>query len=199
MQSNTAGSGRLPRMKQKQAKPTQSVQWLPAERLGQLDVDARLRPWLIGKGLLSERVKAACGERYALRLVDQWSGILSSSHKLGLKSDDHAGLFRDVEMVRGDQVWVFAQTVTPDSTLCLHPWLAEMGDAPLDGVLTELSGMERSAYEYAWVPVDDALAARAVREADIKPAGLWARRSRVSLRGAPLLMQEVFLPAMGFA
>jgi len=28
---------------------------------------------------------------------------------------------------------------------------------------------------------------------------LWARRSRVSLRGAPLLMQEVFLPAMGFA
>jgi chorismate-pyruvate lyase len=41
------------------------------------------------------------------------------------------------------------------------------------------------------------LTARALREAEVKPAGLWARRSRVALRGAPLLMQEVFLPAMG--
>jgi chorismate-pyruvate lyase len=39
--------------------------------------------------------------------------------------------------------------------------------------------------------------ARALRDADVKPEGLWARRSRVALRGAPLLMQEVFLPGMG--
>jgi chorismate-pyruvate lyase len=38
---------------------------------------------------------------------------------------------------------------------------------------------------------------RALRDADVKPEGLWARRSRVALRGAPLLMQEVFLPGMG--
>jgi chorismate-pyruvate lyase len=41
------------------------------------------------------------------------------------------------------------------------------------------------------------VAARALRDAELKPAGLWARRSRVSLRSAPLLMQELFLPAMG--
>lgn len=191
-------------MKPKQARPLQSVQWLPAERLGQLNVDANLRPWLIGKGLLSVRLKEACGERYALRLVDQWTGLLSSSHKLGLKAQDNAGLFRDVEMLCADRVWVFAQTLTPDSTLCLHPWLAELGDAALDETLHGLSGMERSSYEYAWLPVDDApgndsLASRALREAEVKPAGLWARRSRVALRGAPLLMQEVFLPAMGRA
>jgi chorismate--pyruvate lyase len=183
-------------MKLKQAKSLQSVQWLPAERLGQLSVDANLRPWLIGKGLLSRRVKEACGDRYALRLVDQWSGLLSSSHKLGLRADDNAGLFRDVEIFRGDQVWVFAQTVTPDSTLCLHPWLAELGDTALDETLQGLSGIERGSYEYAWVPVADPLTLRALREADVKPAGLWARRARVTLRGAPLLMQEVFLPAM---
>jgi chorismate-pyruvate lyase len=92
---------------------------------------------------------------------------------------------------------VFAQTVTPDSTLCRHPWLAELGDTALDETLQGLSGVVRSSYEYAWVPVDDPLTARALREAEVKPAGLWARRSRVALRGAPLLMQEVFLPAMG--
>jgi chorismate-pyruvate lyase len=41
--------------------------------------------------------------------------------------------------------------------------------------------------------------ARALRDADIKPAGLWARRSRVCLRSAPMLMQELFLPAIGRA
>jgi chorismate-pyruvate lyase len=49
----------------------------------------------------------------------------------------------------------------------------------------------------SWLPGDDALVARALREAELKPAGLWARRLRIALRGAPLLIQEVFLPATG--
>ena len=65
--------------------------------------------------------------------------------------------------------------------------------------LSDLSGLERSSYEYARLPVEEPVTARALRDAEIKPAGLWARRSRVSLRGAPLLMQELFLPAIGRA
>ena len=57
-------------------------QWLPAERLGQLDLDAHLRPWLIGKGVLIGALEGAvCGERFAFRLVDQWSRLLSNSHQ----------------------------------------------------------------------------------------------------------------------
>jgi chorismate-pyruvate lyase len=32
---------------------------------------------------------------------------------------------------------------------------------------------------------------------EVKPAGLWARRSRASLHNAALLIHEIFLPAMG--
>ena len=60
-----------------------SIQWLPAERLGQVTVDAHVRPWLIGKGLLTLRMKAVCGERFSLRLVDQWTGLLSAAHEIG--------------------------------------------------------------------------------------------------------------------
>jgi chorismate--pyruvate lyase len=176
-----------------------SVQWLPTERLGQVTMDAQLRPWLIGKGLLSVRMKAVCGERFSLRLVDQWTGLLNAAQKSVLRSADNAALFRDVEMCNRDAVWVFAQTIMPDSTLCAHPWLAELGETSLGETLSDLSGVERSSYEYAWLPVEEAVTARALRDAEIKPAGLWARRSRVSLRGAPLLMQELFLPAMGRA
>jgi len=160
-------------------------------------MDARLRPWLIGKGLLTLRLKAACGQRFGLRLVDQWSGLLNSGHKSGLRAEDNAGLFREVVMRCDEQIWVFAQTVMPDSTLCAHPWLAELGDSALGETLSDLTGVERSSYEYAWLPAQNALTARALREADLKSAGLWARRSRISLRGAPVLVQELFLPAMG--
>ena len=47
------------------ARKLDPIQWLPAERLGQLDIEARMRPWLIGKGLLSVRMKDACGEKFA--------------------------------------------------------------------------------------------------------------------------------------
>jgi chorismate lyase len=162
-------------------------------------MDAQVRPWLIGKGLLSVRMKAVCGERFCLRLVDQWTGLLSAAQKSALRSPDSAALFRDVEMCNRNVVWVFAQTIMPDSTLCAHPWLAELGETALCETLSDLSGVERSSYEFAWLPAVEAVTARALRDAEIRPAGLWARRSRVSLRGAPLLMQELFLPAMGRA
>lgn len=176
---------------------TDSIPWLPAERLGQFSVDAHVRPWLIGKDLLTLRMKAVCGEHFALRLVDQWTGLLSTALRSALGSADNAALFRDVEMFHGENVWVFEQTVMPDSTLCAHPWLAELGDSALGETLSDLSGIERSSYEYAWLCGDEAVTARALRDAEVKPAGLWARRARVSLRGAPLLVHELILPAVG--
>ena len=65
--------------------------------------------------------------------------------------------------------------------------------------VTDLSGVDRSSCEYAWLPLEHAATARALRDAEVKPAGLWARRWRVTLRSAPLLMQELFLPAIGRA
>jgi len=197
MQSNTAGSVRITAMIANNAHGIDSTSWLPAERLGEFSVDAPLRSWLIGKGLITLRMRAACGERFGLRLVEHWTGLLSASHKSALCAHDSAGLFRETELRCGDQVWVFTQAVIPDSTLCMHPWLAELGDSSLGETLNEVSGVERSAYEYTWLPAADALCKRALREADLRPAGLWARRSRIQLRAAPLLAHEVFLPAVG--
>lgn len=176
---------------------TAALVWLPAERLGQFSVDGSLRPWLIGKGLLTQRLKAVCGERFVFRLVEQSTGLLSAELRRGLGSADNAALFRDVEMRCGERVWVYAQTVLPDSTLGAHPWLAELGDSALGETLNDLTGLERSPYEYAWLPAAQPLCARACLHANVSPAGLWARRSRFTLRAAPMLVQELFLPAMG--
>jgi chorismate--pyruvate lyase len=184
-------------MNSSNARAIASVQWQPAERLGQLVVDPHLRPWLIGKGMLTQRLKGVCGPRFALRMLDHWTGLLNASHKAAMRVHDNAGLFCDVEMLCGEQPWVFSQTVIPDATLCAHPWLAELGDSALDDMLNDLSGVERSSYEYAWLPKSDSMTARALRDAHIKPDGLWARRTRVTLRSAPMLVHELFLPAFG--
>jgi len=176
-----------------------TIQWHPAERLGQMNVDSNVRPWLIGKDLVTVRMKAICGERFALRVVDQWSGLLGASHRSALRTADSDALYRDVEMSHGGNTWVFEQAVMPDSTLCAHPWLAELGDSALGETLGDLSGIERSGYEYAWLPAVEPVAARALRHAETKPGGLWARRARIALRSAPLLIQELFMPATGRA
>jgi chorismate lyase len=184
-------------MTPKQARGVDFIPWFPAERLGQFDMDAAVRPWLIGKGLITLRMHVACGERFHSRLVEQRTGLLGIALKSYLRVGDDAGLFREVELCCADQVWVFARSVIPDSTLCVHPWLAELGESSLGETLNVLSGVERSSYEFAWLPADDPLTAHALRDADLKPAGLWARRARIQLRGAPLLVQEMFLPATG--
>ena len=173
-----------------------SVDWLPAERLGQVSLDPRLRAWMIGNGLLTLRLKGACKETFHLHLIDQWTGLLQASHQQILRTQDTAALFRDVEMECDGRVWVFAQSIVPDTTLSAYPWLAELGDSALGETLSGLSGYERSSYEYGWLPADHSVAARALRNAEVRPAGLWARRSRIWLRGAPILVQELFLPAI---
>jgi chorismate--pyruvate lyase len=184
-------------MNSNNARSIASVQWQPAERLGQLAVEAHLRPWLIGKGLLTQRLRDLCGARFSLRVVDHWTGLLTASHRAALRVEDNAGLFSDIEMFCDEQVWVFGQSLIPDSTLSTHPWLAELGDAALDETLNGLSGVERSSYEYAWLPRSDLMTSRALRDAQIMPEGLWARRARVALRNAPMLVHELFLPAFG--
>lgn len=173
------------------------VDWLPAERLGQAKIDAGVRSWLIGKGLLTQRVKDVCGAAYRLRLIEQNTGLLDAAQRAALLRNDTAGLFREIKMFCRDKVWVYARTIIPDSTLSRHPWLAELGDAALGETLHGISGVERSAYEYAWLPATDPVAARALSGSDIAPAGLWARRYRFTLHGAPLLVQELFFPAIG--
>ncbi len=171
------------------------IEWLPAERLGQWSVDARLRPWLIGKGLLTLRLRAVCKDRFELRSGDMWTGLLAPDMRRYLPTEDTAALFREDRLCCEDRVGGCGRVITPDSTLDAHPWLAELGDSELGETLGDLSGVERGTYEYAWLPASDELAERAL--GGTGHAGVWARRSRLRLRGAPLAVQELFLPGMG--
>lgn len=156
-----------------------------------------LRSWLLETGLLTQRLRVACGSSYHLRLVDQRVGFLSAELQALLEARANTAFVREIELCCGPNAWVFAQTLVPDATLELHPWLAELGDSPLGETLAGIGGVERDALEFAELSVTHPLIERALQGVELKPMSVWARRTCFRLRGRCLLVQEVFLPGLG--
>ena len=121
---------------------------------------------------------------------------LSTSLRERLQVDDETCLLRNVEFCASGERIVFAQTVLPASTLGHYPWLHELGDSPLGEALRQVDApLEREPLEYAELPAGHPLAEAArVVTGD---ASMWARRAVYRLGGLPILVQEVFLPALG--
>ncbi|MCZ8130190.1 MAG: chorismate lyase [Steroidobacteraceae bacterium] len=171
--------------------------WVPGPGIELLrGVPEELVDWLTEPGLLTARIRAARPAPFRLRIVDQRVGFLGRAEMDLLKVSTSACFAREIELLSGAEPWVFAQTLVPDATLELHPWLAELGDSPLGETLVGVEGFERGPFEFAPLPALHPLAARALRDAGDEPDFLWARRSWFALRGRRFLVQEVFLPAL---
>jgi chorismate--pyruvate lyase len=91
-------------------------------------------------------------------------------------------------------------------TVQFFPWLRELGEAPLGEALREADQpLERDPLEYRSLASDHPLALVATSHRGMAAAGdaladaagqLWARRAVYRLAGHPILVQEVFLPAL---
>lgn len=156
----------------------------------------RLHPWLAEPGLLTERVRVACGEATRFTLLRLEPAILSAAAARRLGVGDTGGLVREIEFSCGESRWIFAQSLFPDSTVRQHPWLAELGSSALGVSLLGRHDVSREPLEYCGLPAGHELAvAAAAPRSEVEP--LWARRAVYQLSGAPILVQEVFLPALG--
>jgi chorismate--pyruvate lyase len=168
--------------------------WLPFAECRDR-VPAALEPWLAEPGLLTARVRAACGPATRLHMLrlDPAPLDLALARRLGV--DDAICLLREIEFTCGTRRWIFAQSVLPQSTVKKHPWLRELGDRGLGESLNAVADVRREPLEYLELAASHPLAraAGAVNSA----APLWARRAVYRLGGWPILVQEVFLPALG--
>ena len=92
---------------------------------------------------------------------------------------------------------VYARTVLPRESLAGPPRkLLHLGERPLGAVLFADPSMRREATEVAYLTPDTRLFRIAEHTLSITVDGLWARRSIYRLRNLPLLVTEVFLPAL---
>jgi chorismate--pyruvate lyase len=159
-------------------------------------VPTLLMPWLAEPGLLTSRVRAQCGAPARLRLLRLDPAPLDPAVACRLGVDDAMCLLREIEFTCGPRRWIFAQSVFPQSTLRSHPWLRELGDRGLGESLSAVEDVRREPLEYSELRPGHPLARAALPES-ADAVSIWARRAVYRLGGSPILVQEVFLPALG--
>ena len=151
-----------------------------------------LHGWLAEPGLLTARVQRAGGDRVRFTLLRLAPAPVDAALSARMGVADTGGLVREIEFACGDERWIFAQSVFPDSTLREHPWLGDLGGVALGVSLLGRHDVSREPLEYRLVAPDEPLA----RAAGGLAVAAWARRAVYHLSGAPIIVQELFLPAL---
>ena len=160
--------------------------WLPGNALNCYEGDATLRSWLLTPGLLTQRIRDAAGDRYAMRVLHEGPAPGGADH------------LREIEMRCGDALWLYACTRVPAATLAAQPWLGRVGTRTLGEALGEHEArLERDPFLFAMLPSDAPEVARACALAGGAARALWVRRSEFRADGAPFMLLEVFLPDIG--
>jgi chorismate--pyruvate lyase len=154
-----------------------------------------LHAWLAEPGLLTARVRKACGGATRFTLLRLEPAPLQPALARRMGVTDAGCLLREIEFACGGSRWIFAQSVFPDSTVRQHAWLAELGNAALGESLLGRADVSREPLEYRELAAADELTI-AAGDSSGRALPLWGRRAVYHLSDAPILVQEVFLPAL---
>jgi chorismate--pyruvate lyase len=175
--------------------------WQGHHRGARHDAPPDLLHWLLDPTSLTQRLRAACGGRF--RVAPRFQGwrrpLLNEARRLGQRPEAYAYV-REVHLLCDERPWVFARTVIPAATLQgRRRRLAKLGRRPLGAVLFADRSMRRSPVEVARLGPGQDLFGRAVAPLREVPAAIWGRRSVFFLNEQPLLVNEIFLPGIGYS
>jgi chorismate--pyruvate lyase len=135
-----------------------------------------------------------------VQILSQGHATLSGEDMdlLGAKPDE-AGYIRQVYLCGAtEEPWVYARSVVAGPS---ENWLKELGEQPLGDRVFANPAAERSPIVVARLEPRHVLHKEAVARLSTsrrqQAAGvLWARRSRLTVRDAHILIYECFLPAL---
>lgn len=156
-----------------------------------------LRHWLSDRGSLTQRLKARCT---SFRVVPLATGMARANADeyalLGMVPGTRAYV-REVMLLCDEVPVVFAHSVLPPAGL-RGGWdgITRLGSRSLGEALFSDHRIERQPLAYRSVRRGHPLYRSAAGQQAATVSSLWARRSVFCLNGHPLLVTEVFLPAI---
>jgi len=157
-----------------------------------------LLDWLLDPTSLTNRLRQGCRGQFSVEPVNQvWQRpMLNEAQALGVLPHERC-FVREVRLLCDDEPLVFARTVIPVRTLTgPRRRLSRLGKKPLGAVLFADPSMLRSGIEIAKLSPGQPLFARATAGLPKPPTNIWGRRSAFFLNHQPLLVSEIFLPAI---
>ncbi|MDD5296746.1 MAG: chorismate lyase [Rhodocyclaceae bacterium] len=170
---------------------------MPHTWLAKPTVGGALHAWLTAPGSLSWRIQARCPAFSVRRLrQEQARPHVDEAGIVGVAPGRHA-LVREVILRCGEMPVIFAHSVTRARHL-KGPWrsLQGLGSRPLATMLYDDPRILRRPLAFRKLNARHPLFRRAAQVLPDLPAEIWARRSVFLFRGAPLLVTELFLPAI---
>jgi len=172
--------------------------WKEASRLNRRDIPEQDLRWLLDPASLTRRIQSVCHRQFRVDVLNQGfqRPHLNELQVLGMRAPDW-GFVREVQLLCGQQAWVFARTVIPRGTLT-GPYrrLTRLKSRPLGAFLFADPTMERGPVEIARLTPGDKLFPVAMNRLEDDSQEIWGRRSVFTLSGKPLLVSEIFLPAI---
>lgn len=181
------------------ANPSFAETWRPAAHWLQPVLPRVLRPWLLDSASLTQRLIRACCEAFRVELLGQsWRRpLLTEARALEIDPDRYAWV-RQVRLLCGQVPWVYARTVIPGSTLTgPQRRLTRLRTRSLGAVLFADPTMERGTFQIARLLPGDTLFTLAAAGLARRPSEIWGRRAIFRVNDKPLLVSEIFLPALG--
>lgn len=158
---------------------------------------AFLHPWLLDTGSLTARLKARC-DRFRVHVVAEQRAqpAIDERRLIGLPIGRLAWT-REVLLYADDIAVVFAHSVLAPRDLNGAWHMARaIGSRPLGAALFADPSISRGPLTTARLDPRHPLHHRACEVLGIGLPVLWARRSRFTRLGRPLLVTEVFLPGI---
>ncbi|MDE2599185.1 MAG: chorismate lyase [Rhodocyclaceae bacterium] len=160
---------------------------------------AVLRAWLCETGSLTQRVVSICTETrpFSLQLLKRGFAPAHRDELPLLGLHDRARV-REILLKRGEAPLVFAHSVISHRDL-RGAWaiLDGIGGRSLGSILFHDHTVKRGALHFRRIDRRHPLFAKALPWCgDARPSELWARRAVFERRGRPLIVTEVFLPAV---
>lgn len=154
------------------------------------------RPWLIARMSLTQRLRMRCVQ-FSVREVKQTLAPprLDEAHAAGI-DPKRAALIREVFLYCGEKPVVYARSILPLGSL-VGRWtgLGKLGTRPLGHALFSDPRVKRAPFRYRKFRFGDAMHRAATRGKKIRQ-DLWGRYSVFHLSGHPIMVTEVFLPAV---
>jgi chorismate--pyruvate lyase len=156
-----------------------------------------LLSWLTDRGSLTARLKGHCPGRFSLRVLgEQWVRPDPSEARLLKVRHDQKVLLRQVHLLCGGQLCVYARSVIPLTTLKgKHRRLLFLGDRPLGEYLFASPTLERGRIEWGSLSPGSVLYQTAMPDGG-SGESVWGRRSLFRIDDKPLLVSEFFLPVL---
>jgi len=158
------------------------------------------QPWLSDTGSLTQKIERAIGQKLEVIVLRDCRQNLNSDESRYFHFEIKRCRIREVLLCANGVPLVMAHSIIPSSSSSgSNHEVLRLGKKPLGAVLfakTRMHSKKKPPREIARLDKQSALWKKCFGQYPELPSVSWARRTLYQLKGRPLLVSEVFLPAL---